>query len=178
MPKIAPFGLWVGMKTSEIEAPLEEIAPFKYKTTTLPKPHSAFEFYILQITPKSGLSWVKALGKNVPTNGYGFELQSVFSEMEGKLSRSYGRNTRTDALLPGSIWNEPRDWMQALLKRERILVSAWDEKSGATLPEGLTSIYLGVSAVDTESGFISLEYTLENNGESEAEIAAAEDDAL
>jgi hypothetical protein len=35
-----------------------------------------------------------------------------------------------------------------------------------------------VNAVDTESGYITLEYCFDNNDAADAEIAAEEDDAL
>lgn len=176
--KKGPFGLWVGMQAHDIGVALEEIAPYKFRTSSPPKPHSAFELYVLQITPKAGLSWIKAIGKTVATNGFGYELQTVFKDMEGKLCKSYGKNSRNELLLTGSIWNEPRDWMQGLQKRERFLSATWDEKSGSNMPDGLSSLYLGATALDTDSGFIGLEYSLENHSESDAEIAAAEDDVL
>ncbi|WP_296270197.1 hypothetical protein [Pseudomonas sp. UBA6323] len=157
---------------------MEEIAPFKYITNIVPKPHSAFERYIVQITPNAGLSWVKSLGHTISTNRFGLTLLTAFNSMEEKLSAAYGGKIRTDFLMDGSIWNEPQDWMQALQLRERFLGVTWDNSTGANLKDSLSSIYLGATAVDTECGFIFIEYSFENSSQAEAEIAASEDDAL
>jgi hypothetical protein len=47
----APFGLSMGMTANDIEASLEELAPCKFIASTVPKPHSAFGSYVLQIAP-------------------------------------------------------------------------------------------------------------------------------
>ena len=147
----APFGLSLGMKLEDFSEFMPvEVAPFKYRLDKPPKPHPAFEFYILQIAPESGLSWIKAIGNDIPTNGFGNSINSAFLEMEGKLKNTYGKCERTDLLLQGSIWNEPQDWMMALVANGR----------------------------DTDSGFIAIEYTLKNNSAAAQEIASSQDDAL
>jgi len=178
MIKRGPFGLWRGMSTHEFEGNMEQIGPFKFKIESPPKPHSAFEFYVLQISPGAGLSWVKAVGTTIATSGFGTELQAAFESMEAKLINAYGRNSKIDLLRTGSIWNEPREWMQALQKRERLLGATWDQETGAKLSDSLSAIYLGATAVDTEAGYIVIEYSFDNIAQAEAEIAAAEDDAL
>ena len=178
MPLPAPFGLFMGMQHTDFAQPLREVAPFKFALDVAPKPHPAFSFYVLQITPKHGLSWIKAIGHDVKTSSYGFELKSAFDAMEGKLQNAYGSNTRSDFLMPDSIWNEPKDWMMALLKNERFLSGVWNAKSGAKLTEAIESIYLGTSGLDSDTGYISLEYTLKCGSQAEAEIAAAQDDVL
>ena len=178
MERRGPFGLWKGMGLSDFAGELHEIAPFKYGTSSLPKAHSAFDQYILQISPKTGLAWIKALGKTISTNRFGTGILTAFDSMEAKLSGSYGGKSRMDFLMTGSIWNEPQDWMQALQNRERLLHVTWDNSTGAQLTDSLSLIFLGASATDTESGFIFIEYSFDNILESEAEVAAAEDDAL
>lgn len=121
-----------------------------------PKSHSAFENYILKVTPVAGLSWIKALGKPIQTNGFGYEVLSAFVAMETKLQGTYGSNAKYDTLLTGSIWDEPRDWMQALEKGERLLGSEWSTKTGATLPKGFSSIFLFAEAKDTDNGYIAI----------------------
>lgn len=174
----APFGLFMGMQTTDFSQPLKEIAPYKFSLETPPKAHPAFSLYILQITPKCGLSWIKAIGGDINTSGYGIELKSAFEGMEEKLNKTYGTCTRNDFLMFDSIWNEPKDWMMAILKKERFLGSTWDVKSNARLTSALDSVYLNASASDTETGYITLEYILKNSAQSDAEIAEAQDDAL
>lgn len=174
----APFGLFMGMQLTDFSQPLREVAPFKFSLDVAPKPHPAFSLYLLQITPKHGLSWIKAIGHDVKTSSYGLELKGAFDAMEVKLKNTYGLNTRNDFLMPGSIWDEPKDWMMGLLKNERVLSCVWNAKSGAKLTEALESIYLGVSGADSDTGYIALEYTLKSNVHSDAEIATAQDDVL
>lgn len=157
---------------------LVEIAPYKYRIDAPPKPHPAFDFYILQITPKNGLSWIKAIGKDIQTNGFGSSVEMAFTEMNEKLKKAYGKADTTDLLLHDSIWSEPRDWMTALTKRERLLFSTWSKETGANLTEAIESIYLGANGNNDDTGYIALEYTLNNNTAAEQEISAAHDDAL
>lgn len=175
----APFGLSLGMKLDDFsEFVPVEIAPFKYRLDKPPKPHPAFDFYILQITPESGLSWIKAIGNNIQTNGFGNSIKNAFLEMEGKLIKTYGNCEKTDLLLQGSIWNEPQDWMMAILKGERLLACNWDEKTGAKLTEAIESVFLIASGREADSGFIAIEYALKNNSAAAQEIALSQDDVL
>jgi hypothetical protein len=168
----------MGMSLGELSTPLEEIAPAKYVTASVPKPHSAFETYILEIPEKTGLAWVKAVGKALDTNSFGTQIISAFDAMEAKLANTYGRYERHDFLLPGSIWDEAQDWTNSLLRKERILISEWAPQHGSQLVDQLSSVALIASAEDASSGYIAIEYTFENHAAAEAEIAAMEDDAL
>lgn len=178
MSRKGPFGLWMGMTADDFGGSLDEIAPCKFRIPTVPKPHSAFELYVCQITPKLGLSWIKAVGKTIATSVYGVELKSEFESMEQKLATTYGKQKRFDSLMPESIWNEPRDWMQALLSKERNLMSEWSKDTTATLIDSLTSVALIAGVYDTSSGYIAIEYSFENATKADAEIAAMEDDVL
>lgn len=178
MNRKGPFGLWMGMSTNDFALPPEALAQCKFKTSVVPKPHSAFETYVLQIAPTSGLSWVKAVGKNVTTSSYGVELKATFEAMEQKLVSAYGRQKRYDFLMHESIWNEPRDWMQSFLSKERVLMSEWSRETGANLTDSLSSIALVLAVMDTSSGYIAIEYTFENSAIADKEVAALEDDAL
>ncbi|BET58513.1 hypothetical protein [Geobacter sp. 60473] len=178
MSRKGPFGLWMGMTMNDFESPLEEITPCKFITPVVPKPHSAFERYVCTIAPQSGLSWLKAVGKSIQTNIYGVELKTSFDVMEQKLIATYGQQKKLDFLMPGSIWNEPRDWMQSIINKERVYMSEWSKETGASLTDSLVSVALVLGAFDTSSGYIAIEYTFENANRAEDEIAAMEDDAL
>ena len=156
----------------------QAISPGKYRLDAVPKPHSAFEGYVVQIAPRAGLSWIKGIGTTIESSVFGLELKGAFDALESKLASTYGRFNRTDMLLPDSIWNEPREWMQSLLNRERYLLTGWSREHGSSLPDSLQSVGLVCTAIDTESGFLGLEYSFENEPLAEAEISAAEDDAL
>ena len=118
-----PFGLEKGMSLKDIGGKPEKVGHGIYKLSSVPKPHSAFEAYVVRISPKGGLYWIKAIGKDIATSTYGVELKSAFNEMEEKLGATYGKHKTMDFLMPGSIWNEPNDWMMGLIKKERILAA-------------------------------------------------------
>jgi hypothetical protein len=98
--------------------------------------------------------------------------------MEEKLTAAYGKSKRTDFIMSGSIWSDPQYWMQSLISQDRFLVTEWAPKHGSTLKDSLTSVALLVSPTDTTAGYIAVEYSFENMKAAEAELAAAEDDAL
>lgn len=173
-----PFGLAQGMTLAQIGGKPEKIAPGKWRLASVPKPHSAFDEYIVQIGTTSGLCWIKGIGKIMKTSAYGSEVRSQFTDLKERLSANYGKSEDFDRLLPGSIWNEPRDWMMALLKKERVLLSSWSHESGATLNSELKSVGLVASALGTEEAFISVDYAFSNEDKCEAEIKKEEDGAL
>lgn len=178
MARKGPFGLWMRMTLSDLDTNLSEIALGKYKADSVPTPHSAFERYVLQITPKCGLSWIKAIGHAIQTSVYGLELRNSFDSMEAKLTATYGKSQRTDLLMQDSIWNEPRDWIQSLLNKERFLMTVWSPDHGSSLGDSLSSVALLAGALDTSSGYIAIEYSFENSSEADAELSALEDRAL
>ena len=178
-PAIAgPFGLYMGMQPSDFKGKLEEIKPHIYKTRDVPKKHSAFEYYILRFGPKSGLYYIKAVGSDISTNSYGREVLDVFNAMEAKLKEIYGNNKRLDFLSKGSIWTEPRDWMPGLVKNDRVLTSLWSEEDGSELKDDLKTVCLAARGASRSIGFIVIEYLFKNQQQCEAEIEAAENDAL
>ncbi len=173
-----PFGLSKGLRKEDIDIQMTEVKPCLYRAETLPKKHSAFQYYILQITPVQGLAWIKAIGNPLATNPYGSELQNSFETMKGKLENIYGRAEIIDFLMYDSIWNEPRDWMQAIANKERTVAASWENKKGNSLPSDLKSVFLYVAAEDTYTGYIAIEYAFANLEASEKEIGMLEDDAL
>lgn len=173
-----PFGLSKGLRKEDLDIQLTEVRPCMYTAETLPKKHSAFQYYILQITPVQGLAWIKAVGNRISTNPYGGQIQNKFEEMKEKLINIYGRPENIDFLMPDSIWNEPRDWMNALNSQERYLAAKWECKQGIDLPSDLQSVFLCASAEDASTGSIDIEYAFKNLGASEKEIGMMEDDAL
>ena len=176
--KSGPFGIAMGTLIEDLGFNVEEIAPFKYCSLSVPKPHSTFEKYVMEITPTHGVSWIKSISKEINTSPYGVEIKTEFEKMNSKLEKKYGKPELTDMLLPGSIWNEPRDWTQSLINRERILMSQWDIKDRSNIFDGLISIGLIASAYTTSEGYIAIEYTFSNNESAQQEVASLEDDVL
>ena len=178
MPRRGPFGFWAGMSKEDVNLPLEEIAAFKFSTASAPRPHSAFERYVLRITPNSGLSWIKALGPTLRTSPYGETLRASFETMSKKLAATYGPPEISDFLMPDSIWDQPRDWMMGLSGGERFLHADWKASPSLQLPDDLDSIFLSAIGLDDSSGYIAIEYEFTNHQAADREISSLEDDAL
>jgi hypothetical protein len=173
-----PFGLRMGMTLEDIGEESEVLGQGVYKFKTLAKGHPAFKSYIVTVTPRFGLSWIKGMGNNIQTNGFGHQLISEFNSMEMRLTAVYGIGKRSDYLLDGSTWDEAQYWMSAVKYKERTLMTIWSEENGLSLGNDLTMIGLLAYAIDSETGFLTLEYYFRNNDAAEAEIAEAEDEVL
>ena len=173
-----PFGLAKGIKREEFDIAITEVQPCVFHAETLPKKHSAFQYYFLRITPVQGLAWIKAVGVNTQTNPYGYELKGAFDEMKAKLQNIYGKPELVDFMMHDSIWKDARDWMQAIQSGERRLFAQWDNKGNTQLPSNLQSVFLYASAQDSYSGSIIIEYAFDNIDAANQEIAMLEDDAL
>lgn len=173
--KGGPFGLYMGMSLEELNSNYDEVAPNTYQISTVPQPHSAFEQYLIKVSPKHGLFWIKAIGKTIVTSRHGIELKLDFQKIVEKLSGTYGKGEISDFLLPGSIWNEPEDFMMGLVNKERTLLSIWENHG---MKNNLKTIGVIGSAIDGNSGYISLEYYFENDAIAEQELSEIEDDSL
>lgn len=170
-----PFGLEMGMTLDEIDSDATEVSPGVYKLSKVPKPHSAFEAYAVKIGPKSGLCWIKAIGKDIETSVYGSSLKSEFKELGEKIAKVYGTGETTDALLPGSIWDEPNDFMMGLRKNERLLFTLWENPKNS---DKIETIALMASATGSNTAYLALEYSFENKEKADQEISDLEDDAF
>src|SRR5262245_32156171 len=120
----APFGVRMGAARQELTI-ANEVSGAMVKLTSVPRPHPDMESYIVQVTPQAGVCWVKAMGKTVTTSVYGEGVRRVFHDLETQLNSVYGPAEEHDDLGVGSIWDEPRDYMMGLHKRERELSAVW-----------------------------------------------------
>jgi hypothetical protein len=169
----APFGIKMGAKKGELGPIRKELPDFMVALESVPKPHPDLESYVVQVTPQAGVCFVKGIGKTISTSVYGTEIKSNFNSLRDQLESVYGRSKSMDTLLPNSIWNEPKDFMMGLLKKERILAARWSTKDGLQLKPGITSVFLGVSALSQEKAYAVVEYYFDNTGACEAEVNAA-----
>jgi hypothetical protein len=151
--------------------------PNLYSTPAVPKPHPDFDDYRLIVTPTHGLCKISAWSKSLTTSVYGTELVSKFSSIEDALTAKYGSPRRYDFLRSGSIWDEPRDWMMALVKKERTLVSYWSGE-GRNWPDNIQSISVEAVAVGTEHAIIKLDYDFKNSSECIEWINSRKDSSL
>ncbi|MBO1896174.1 hypothetical protein HNW13_010375 [Shewanella sp. BF02_Schw] len=172
-----PFGLAMGMTKDMFNGRLAQAGNGIYLLKKPPVPHPEFETYAVKISAKSGLCWIKGVGKNIETNRYGLQIKSAFDEFETKLNQRYGLNKRNDFLMPGSLWKEPEDWMMGLKKSDRYLMTIW-KGSDKPLPNDLSSIALIAQADSTNSGYLALEYSFSNKDVCDKEIDQQNDAGL
>jgi hypothetical protein len=176
-----PFGLEIGMNYDQIKH-VSKIEPVSkgndiYEIVP-PKVNPDFEIYLVWISKTEGLYYIKAISKNITTSVYGSEIRSKFTELSESLEKIYGKSESMDILLPGSIWNEPNDWMMGLIKKERYLMALWENAKGSNLPDYITSIGINVSPVDTNTAYITMEYELSNNKKAEEALKAQTDNVF
>lgn len=174
-----PFGLEMGMSLEDIGSkPIMELNG-AYMFKEVPKPHSAFIYYVLTIAPKGGLYTIGAVGNTITSNPSGFQLKKEFGDLKEALEKNYGKCVPLDVLSPGSIWDEPGDWMMSLYKKHRIFLARWgDEAENSSLPPDLEMVTLTANATSSESGFILLRYDFINSDSCRAKISTEEDSSL
>jgi hypothetical protein len=155
-----PFGLRRGMTQAQViqimgTDSVRQMDSETLRLRTVPKPHSAFEYYSLLFSPKDGLLKIVAYGNEITTNVFGEAVHRSFIDIRDAVSQTYGQPVNTlDYVKDGSIWKEPEDWMMGLLKDERMLMSGWVK----ALPNGIHDIYLEAKALSREKGFLILGY--------------------
>jgi hypothetical protein len=175
----APLGLEMGTPLAQLNKvmKLKLERPNLYSTPTVPNSHPDFDDYRLLVTPAHGLCKITAWSKTITTSIYGSELVSRFSSLEDALTTKYGSPKRYDFLRNGSIWNEPRDWMMGLNKKERVLAAFWDGE-GREWPDKIQAIELEAVAVGTERAMIRLGYEFKNSSQCIDWIKSQKDSAL
>lgn len=169
-PEATPFGLRQGMSVEELGAEATPIGDGMYKLTSVPVPHPGFEFYVAQVSPRTGVCYVKGIGKQVRTTGDGAELRSRFTSIRDEISASYGRYRSVDMLLSDSMWAGPRDWMAALAERQRLFFAQWNTDTRATLRPHLTTVFVAANAKTSETGYVVVEYYFDNEPGCQQEI--------
>jgi hypothetical protein len=165
-----PFGLKQGMSVEELGAKAAHMGGGMYKVTSVPLPNPDLEFYVAQVSPRTGLCYVKGVGKQVRTSAYGTELLSQFESIRDQTSATYGKYRNVDMLLSDSMWAGPRDWMAGLAERQRLLFAHWAKETRANLAPHLTNVYVGAVAKTSESGHVVVEYYFDNEPDCQDEI--------
>jgi hypothetical protein len=171
-----PFGLEMGMSLEDIGGKSIKMSDGNYGFKELPKSHSAFDLYLLQIAPKGGLYDIMAVGKFITCNPNGFQLKKQFDDLKETLGENYGKCLMVDTLSAGSIWDKPGDWMMGLSKKHRTYKAIWGEES--FLPPDLKIITLEAYSTSLGKGFIFLRYGFINSDSCSTEKSAEENSAL
>lgn len=152
-----PFGIAFGTPLSKLNATQDG----EVYNVVPPKPHPAFEGYMVRATPEHGVYWIKAYTDIVYTPVYGDGLRRKTDEIADQIESVYGTCTQKfDFLRSGSIWDEPEDWMAGLNKKERYYLYSWDaEKAPALIPRKIESLQVAAMALANDKGVVLIEYT-------------------
>jgi hypothetical protein len=157
-----PFGLDIGMSLDQIKQKTGNDPIFMsddiYRVTP-PNTNDLFESYAVRVHPKYGLYYITAIGKDINTTGYGFEVKQTFDDLVASIEKSYGKYKKYDFLQAKSIWDEPNDFMMGLVQNERHLSAFWDQEEGSTLPKDISSIAVTARGVSSSKGYIVLQYS-------------------
>ena len=124
-----PFGIDMGMSLAQVKAVCKttpkQIQGDAYEIMP-PKTNDMFVTYYVRIDPDYGVYWLKAIGKDLYTNGYGDRVKSEFENLVASIRSTYGEETyKVDSLKEGSSWGEPKNFMYALQIGDRELITAW-----------------------------------------------------
>ena len=163
----APFGI-------EFYTPIDALADSQevgqgHYMVRPPKPHPMFDGYIVRATSSLGIVWIKGMTPLIENDKFGADTRGKVDRLAEQLAQKYGRGTKTDLLLAGSIWTEPQDWTSGLCERERFYNVAW-EAPAVRLPDNLDSIFVGATPADGYAAMVVIEYASRRLGEAEAEI--------
>ena len=177
-----PLGLNKGMTLEELNkhgsfTPAGQ--QFVYTSKTLTNGHPDFESYTVILTPEHGLCKLQAAGKNIDSSSYGTELESKFKDLISAMTGKYGSPGKNyDFLRSGSIWNEPKDWMMGLLKKERTLTAFWAPPENSNMPDSLKTIMVEAIALSGSKGYIKLGYDFDNVSECLETLKAKKNSSL
>ncbi len=179
-----PFGLSMGMKLEDLRMQAEQelvklsnIDCDQYEIVPISK-HSSFDSYNVNISEKYGLYRIVAIGKIINTSVHGHEVKNEFKNLVDGFSKGYGKCNLSDFLSYGSIWNEPQDWMNGLLHRERFLAADWSVEHQSNMKNDLTSINIFTFALDQSSAQLIVNYYFSNSKDAESEKKDLEDSIL
>jgi hypothetical protein len=105
----------------------------------------------------------KAVGVDIPSDSFGQAIKSAVDRVRDDLEVRYGQPQALDLLTPGSIWNDPQDWLMGLVKGERSYAFFWERPANAD-----PKVWRGVKSVSTyagasgQQGWVSIEYDFDN----------------
>lgn len=161
-----PFGLDKSMSLPELEKQgrfVEEKEQYWFKARRLSNGNDNFEEYSVLVVPGYGLCKIIAVGTDINSSSYGDELRSRFKDLSDALNAKYGAPSSTyDFLRSGSIWDEGRDFMMGLAKKERTLTHFWQSAKGVALKDNLSAISLAANALSSSKGYLVLTYEFDN----------------
>lgn len=158
------FGYRMGQRIEELNAKSTGSVGW-FETTAPPRPNRLFPKVVIQATRENGVCFVKGVGENFTSDSNGLTVKSELEKLRSTLDLKYGSSEINDYLITGSIWDEPEDWMMALLKKERIYFIEWKPVAG-----NIKTVSIIPNALSTDTAFISVEYYFKNSDKCDEDI--------
>jgi hypothetical protein len=163
----SPFGIAFYTSLDQL-ADANEMAPGVYSVTA-PSPHPAFKTYLVRATPGLGVVWIKGLGEAIENDAFGGATRAAVDRLKEQLALRYKEPRKLDFLMHGSIWEDPKYWMMGLSANERYYSYTWDASGAGALPEDIASVYVGASAMSSDSAMVVIEYASRKLPQADAE---------
>lgn len=136
-----PFGYEMGQAISGEPDSQTEDGLF-YKAS--PKKLAGWEWVTAYYTHQNGVCAVGAKKGVSGRDAYGLDHRRVADFLIKALTKKYGAFDKRDYLLPGSIWDEPNDWLKAIREGERIYGYTKDDIEGNLRLINVLVAYSGV----------------------------------
>ena len=158
-----PFGFTGGLSYEEIkkmvgEKNIEQTED-SYNLKVLPKNIDGFMFGSCDIDKEKGLVRVIIFINRTDVDNYGVILKGKFKEITNAINEKYGKPIKEyDFLRNGSIWNEDKDFMMGIVKKERVLSNYWAVSENENK---VTNIAMTALAQKPDSFLILLTYEFE-----------------
>lgn len=180
MGPAVPFEFEQGMTLDQLERTVGPLVVARrstsvYHTARAPKVHSSFKRYILFIAPDRGLAKVLALGRAIPTDGFGKAIRFEFERLQAELSEAYGEGKTSDfvrAAVRGAWpwWESPEQFTWGLVRHARVLATLWThgqlparaKPKLVRLPGEVKAMRLAASALLPTRGRVMLGYEFSN----------------
>lgn len=163
----APFGLKMGMTLDEITEACNGLKPIYVENDCYQiypaKTHPLFKQYAVFVDSEHGLYCIKAVSNEISTNDYGTEIKNAFAEIEGRISKTYGKPKIIDELSSDYFAKSEQYWVSQLADGARTYAAIWKSSPKNKLNDDLDCVYIYTNAQRfPRSGWIILEYDFNN----------------
>ncbi len=162
-----PFGFKGGLSFEEIEKMIgkENIIENdgSYILKKLPKSIDDFGLATCDIDKEKGLVRIGVITTDISSDSYGSVLRTRFTNMSTAIKGKYGEPAKEyDFLRYGSLWNEDREFIMGIVKKERTLSTYWNLSENENK---VKSIGLITGARYSDAFYIILSYEFEGYDE-------------
>ena len=128
-------------------------------------PPAGFDSLAVYGTEKTGICMIRVV-RLIESDPTGREIKASMENAERALSNKYGEPiTRVDNLIPGALYDEPREFMMSLAQDEREYRVEWKVDKG-----DISGIGLSAHGRNASDGYYIIEYQFTNYDECMVEV--------